>query len=136
FNHIINNQPVIRPQKFNNTQIINLERNDVMLITMTNSADNNISNISYDLKEKPPFPATSPVKVTSRDNTVRFFNVPPAGTINIFNLNGRPVTELHAGMGNQGIVDWSLSSSIATGIYLYIIKADGNSFSGKIAIVR
>lgn len=76
------------------------------------------------------------------ENRIAFVNLPPVCDIRVYTLAGDHVTTLeHRSYGgNSGEEYWDLTnqsgSSVCTGLYVYTVQTETESFIGRLAIIR
>lgn len=88
-------------------------------------------------------PHAFPVPFTPGRNpshtVISFTNLPTSGTIKIYTIDGRLVSNLTIPTG-AGTTDWPVTNSkgekVATGVYLYIVDGDGTKTDGKLVVIR
>lgn len=75
------------------------------------------------------------------NDRVTFSFVEPSSKLRlkIFSLDGRAVEEINYISDGTGILAWdakSAGSTVAPGVYIYQLEADGRIFSGSIVVAR
>ena len=88
-------------------------------------------------------PHAYPVPFTPSRNAahtvITFTDLPGAGTVKIFTIEGRLVAERHLAPG-QDIWDWPVTNTkgekVATGVYIYLVDANGERTEGKLVVIR
>ncbi len=81
----------------------------------------------------------NPYKSGMISEKMTFANLTARATIEIFDLHGRRLCVLYEKDGDGGLV-WNLDDEngekVSSGIYFYRVKADSQTFVGKLAIIR
>jgi len=87
-------------------------------------------------------PHAFPVPFVSKQHTSIFFSdLPGPGNIKIFTISGEEVIDLPIPPG-QGQIEWpgpltnSAGEKVATGVYLFVVDADGKKSTGKLVVIR
>lgn len=85
------------------------------------------------------FAYPNPYRGDSGQAYVTIAGLTPEATVRILDANGRLVRTLHETDGNGGI-QWDLKddagNSVASGIYIFYVTAEGDKAMGKVAVVR
>lgn len=72
-------------------------------------------------------------------NRINFYLLPPRAEVQIFTLTGHLVWKMEKNNSDNQMA-WDLTNSegrdVASGTYLYIVKADGQSRRGKFSVIR
>ncbi len=80
----------------------------------------------------------NPVRIGSGDREVLFRNIPDDGHIYIFNAIGLEVAHLEEKASPTRV--WNLTNrngeTVASGIYIYLVKSQKKEYKGKLAVVR
>jgi hypothetical protein len=79
--------------------------------------------------------------VASKDQTIKFVNLPDEGTVKIYtSVTGEMIKEIHFVPGHPDPIEWNVTNAsgepLGSDVYLYEIKSGGNRKTGKIVIVR
>ncbi|MBD3384552.1 T9SS type A sorting domain-containing protein, partial [candidate division KSB1 bacterium] len=81
----------------------------------------------------------NPYKSGMMSEKMTFANLTARATIEIFDLHGRRLCILYEKDGDGGLA-WNLDDDkgekVSSGIYFYRVKADSQTFTGKLAIIR
>ncbi len=86
-------------------------------------------------------PHAFPVPFVAKQHTsLTFTELPDAGSISIFTVDGDKVIELQIPAG-AGILQWNVKNSggknVASGVYLFLVEgSDGSKTEGKIVVIR
>ena len=138
FHHILNETGLLKPINFNARQILSVNENDPVVVVMSNPTNDKIEDLDYTMEPQSVVIGPNPVIVKSGDGYMSFSNLPGLSTVYMFNLNGVLVREIDGSSNDAAI--WDLKdhngAQIATGIYIYHIKADGFEKLGKISVIR
>ena len=138
FNHILNETELLKPINFNARQILSVNENDPVVVVMSNPTNDKIEDLDYTMEPQSVVIGPNPVIVKSGDGYMSFSNLPGLSTVYLFNLNGFLVRKIDGSSNDAAI--WDLKdhngAQIATGIYIYHIKADGFEKLGKISVIR
>jgi hypothetical protein len=82
----------------------------------------------------------NPVKVFEGQREIAFENLPDSAVIEIFTITGRLIRRIEVEPEDSGRKTWNLSNqqgkSVASGIYIYHIKASTKKKTGKIGVIR
>jgi hypothetical protein len=93
-----------------------------------------ITLVSSDLAAVKVYP--NPWKSGKNTGDITFANLPANATVKIFTVSGHLVREL----SGSGTVAWNLKTEsgdrAASGVYLYLIEANGGKTKGKVAVIR
>jgi hypothetical protein len=110
--------------------------------TVTQTASNTVSPTSEiaaeDLTRVTVYP--NPYKGdTNQRHEIIFFNLPEKAVIRLYSIDGRLVKTLQKDdSGNR--LSWAMNNekgvSVASGVYIYIVKSNGKERRGKIAILQ
>ncbi len=77
--------------------------------------------------------------VGSQHSDIVFTDLPGAGTLKVFTINGEEVITLSIAPG-EALKHWNTQNSsgkkLASGVYLYRGEGGGTEFTGKIVIIR
>jgi hypothetical protein len=127
-----------------NTQIANQQiDNDNLVVVLTNAESENIDlllNImkgeNQDLSAIYAYP--NPV-TTQTGNVIKFQNIPSDADLFIFNMLGERIAVVETS-DNSTLRSWPLvnlqGETVVSGIYMYVVKGDGISKTGKFSIIR
>jgi hypothetical protein len=71
---------------------------------------------------------------------VIFANLPGDTSISIYSITGTLIEQFKVGEGDKGKKEWFIlnnaASEIASGVYVYVLEANGQRKSGKLAILK
>lgn len=105
--------------------------------SVTGGILNAVRPAQFDVNSAHVFP--NPCKLSAGCNGVTFTRVTLNATISVYSLSGELVRKLTK-VGNIDSIGWDLRNEagarVASGIYLFFIKAENSSKKGKIIIVR
>ncbi len=138
--HITGVPVVPKPVAFNSWQLFYQNVDEPIIVVLTNPLDKAIEQVDYKVELSPVTPGPSFLKIENDGDRIVFYNVPSQVTVNIFTINGRPVTSLINSSGEVHHLEWNLKDrfgqKVATGVYLYYLNVDHRGIMGKIAVVR
>ncbi len=140
FNQLANNdmpQPGVAMGK---TQTFNQQSELPLILVLTNSANEDVTGLTYTKELSPPTLSMNPVLIKKELRQIEFLNVPPFSTIRIFTINGLLVRSIVSDNFTFGSVPWDmkdkLGSQVASGIYLFHLQNKDLSVVGKFSVVR
>ena len=140
FNQLANNDWTQPGVAIGSTQSFNQQTDWPLILALTNSSDEEISGLHYQMEQGLPTPSMNPVLVKKGMQTIEFLNVPPFSTIRIFTINGLLVRRIVSDNASFGSVPWNmkdaLGSTVSSGIYLFHLQNKDLSFVGKFSVVR
>lgn len=138
FSHIIDHQNLTQPVSFDNHDIVTVNKNESIIVVLSNPNSSPIPNLSYELKRDKIRIEQGPVVINTGSARVEFSNVPENAIIRIFNVLGQKINSLHNTSGN--LVQWDLKDHFGnrtpSGTYFYFVKSDGFESAGKLTVLR
>ncbi|MEJ2056055.1 MAG: hypothetical protein P8X42_19245 [Calditrichaceae bacterium] len=138
FSHIINEQTLTKPADFNSRALIRFNKDDNMIVVLSNPDENKVTDIRYKIYDAQVVTGENPVTIESRSDNLIFSNVPQNAVIRIFNILGQKIKTLHSREGDQ--VQWNYrgqsGNRIATGMYIFYVKAGGYEYAAKLTILK
>jgi len=86
-------------------------------------------------------PHAYPVPFVAKKHQKIYFNeLPGAGEIKIFTVSGEEVARIPVSASEGGQKEWTVTNSsgekVATGVYLFLVDAGGQKFTGKLVVIR
>ena len=91
-----------------------------------------------------PYIFASQYERSAEDRVLKFTGLPPNGRIRIFDVAGRFIQEINYDaadlLGPSGDLDWDMqtreSLELASGLYIFVLEANGQRKMGKFVIIR
>ena len=132
------------PGKTYDVVVLNVRDTDRILI----SAKYSSQSITVPDKETPTIPADlsqaivypNPIRPKHHTGKVTFANLPTDTLISIYNVAGVLIEQLKVEDVDRGKKEWFMlnraASEIASGMYVYVLEADGKRKSGKFAVLK
>lgn len=140
FSHILNEQQLLESFAFNNEQIFSTRQNEPIVVVLSNPADAKITDLAYQISPKAITAGPDPVLVQVGNEQIRFKNLPGESKIVIFNLNGTVLRQIDHQLPDGQEALWDLRDRnghrVASGVYLYHIRAAGFEDTGKFSVIR
>ncbi len=113
---------------------------DTLMLILTNAeiGDTTFSVLSNSSQSDQIYYGPNPVNVAAGQRWIEFRNLPPQAELSIFNISGKMV--FHGENPKQTVMQWNLKNSrgesVATGVYLFVIRGSNLLKTGKIAVIR
>lgn len=140
FSHILREQQLLESFPFNGEQIFTARKNEPVIVVLSNAVDARVTDLGYQISPKAITAGPDPVLVQVGDEGIRFKNIPGESKIVIFNLNGTVLRQIdhQAPEGHEAV--WDLRDKyghrVASGVYLYHIRAAEFEDLGKFTVIR
>jgi hypothetical protein len=138
FSHIINHQHLTSPIDFGGNDIITLSNNDSVIVVLSNPGNSSIQDLQYSVERDKIHSGPIPVIAKKRSSQIEFTNMPVNGVIYIYNILGQKIITLRNGSENK--IQWNLKDHsdryIASGAYIYYVKAVNYEYAGKLTVLR